>query len=82
MTEHKHAIYFPNAGGQYGDANIGYPEGSGIEKTWCAGMCKTAYAGDGFAHNNMPPYLAVYMLERVHQNQVSGYNEDVYFLYG
>ena len=41
-----------------------------------------ASAGDGFSHNNMPPYLAVYMWERVHQNQVSGYNEDVYFLYG
>ena len=43
----------------------------------------TGEAGGGAAHNNMPPYLAVYMWERVNRDQASGhYNEDVYFIYG
>lgn len=65
MPTHRHSIYYPNAGGPYGDANISYPEGSGVKKTWQAEMCKTEIAGDGVAHNNMPPYLAVYMWRRV-----------------
>lgn len=65
MPEHRHSIYYPNAGGPYGDAAISYPEGSGINKTWQAEMCKTESAGGSAAHNNMPPYLAVYMWRRV-----------------
>lgn len=82
MPTHRHSICYPNAGGPYGDANLSYPEGSGVKKTWQAEMCKTEIAGDGVAHNNMPPYMAVYMWERVYKDQVSGYGEDVYFLYG
>lgn len=64
MPEHNHIIYFPNAGGPYGHANIGYPENSGTKMTWCAEMCKTASTGGGAAHNNMPPYLSVYIWKR------------------
>lgn len=64
MPEHNHTIYYPNAGGPYGNANIGYPEASGTNMTWCAEMCKTAPTGGGAAHNNMPPYLSVYIWKR------------------
>lgn len=65
MPTHRHSIYYPNAGGPYGDAAISYPEGSGINKTWQAEMCKTEIAGDSVAHNNMPPYLSVNMWKRI-----------------
>lgn len=43
----------------------------------------TGEVGGGAAHNNMPPYLAVYMWERINRNQASDhYDEDVYFIYG
>lgn len=64
MPGHNHTIYYPNAGGPYCKANIGYPEDSGINMTWCAEMCKTAATGGGAAHNNMPPYLSVYIWKR------------------
>lgn len=81
IPEHQHIIWYPNAGGEQ-SAAIGYPE-AGSKNTWYAEASKTSSAGGGQAHNNMPPYLAVYMWERVYQTQAGGsYNEDVYFLYG
>lgn len=65
MPEHRHSIYYPNSGGPYGDAAISYPEGSDTDKTWEAEMCKTQSAGGSAAHNNMPPYLVVYMWRRL-----------------
>ena len=64
MPGHNHIIYYPNAGGPYGNANICYPGDSGTNMTWCAEMCKTAPTGGGAAHNNMPPYLSVYIWKR------------------
>lgn len=64
IPAHRHMITYPNAGGPYGDAAIGYPESSNTKKTWMAEMCKTESVGGGTAHNNMPPYLAVYVWKR------------------
>lgn len=64
IPAHRHKITYPNAGGPYGDADIGYPESSNTTKTWMAEMCKTESVGGGTAHNNMPPYLAVYVWKR------------------
>lgn len=64
IPAHRHKITYPNAGGPYGDAAIGYPASSNTTKTWMAEMCKTESVGGGTAHNNMPPYLAVYMWKR------------------
>lgn len=81
IPNHQHVLWYPNDGGEQ-SAAIGYPE-AGSKKTWYAEASKTGGAGGGQAHNNMPPYLAVYMWERVYQTQAGGnYNEDVYFLYG
>lgn len=64
MPNHKHRISYPNAGGPE-EAAIGYPADSNTNKSWGAEMCKTQSAGESAAHNNMPPYLAVYVWERV-----------------
>lgn len=64
MPNHKHSISYPNAAGPE-EAAIGYPADSDTNKSWGAEMCKTQSAGNSVAHNNMPPYLAVYIWKRV-----------------
>lgn len=63
MPKHNHIIYAPNAGGPDEGAALGFPE-VGSSNTWWAVACMTGQTGDNEAHNNMPPYLSVYIWKR------------------
>lgn len=63
MPKHNHIIYAPNAGGPDKGAALGFPE-VGSSNTWWAAACMTEKTGDNEAHNNMPPYLSVYIWKR------------------
>lgn len=62
MPKHSHSIFYPNVGGSAGAA-IGYPT-TGSKNTWWAEASKVSETGGGEAHNNMPPYLVVYVWQR------------------
>lgn len=76
IPSHYHDEYLGNDGGSdsapsgySGWPNIAYTS----NKTWWATGSKTSTAGGDGAHNNMPPYLAVYMWRRVtHQEYEAG----------
>lgn len=76
IPSHYHDEYLGNDGGPdsapsgySGWPNIAYAS----KKTWWATGSKTSGAGGDGAHNNMPPYLAVYMWRRVtHQEYEAG----------
>lgn len=76
IPSHYHDEYLGNDGGSdsapsgySGWPNIAYTS----NKTWWATGSKTSAAGGDGAHNNMPPYLAVYMWRRVtHQEYEAG----------
>lgn len=76
IPNHYHDEYLGNDGGAdsapsgySGWPNIAYTS----NKTWWATGSKTSAAGGDGAHNNMPPYLAVYMWRRVtHQEYEAG----------
>lgn len=68
IPAHYHDEYVGNDGGDgsvpegyYGFTSIAYTS----KNTYWAKGSKTSSAGGGQAHNNMPPYLSVYMWERV-----------------
>lgn len=63
MPKHNHIIYAPNAGGPDKGAALGFPE-VGSPNTWWAAACMTEQTGDNEGHNNMPPYLSVYIWKR------------------
>lgn len=76
IPSHYHDEYVGNDGGS-DSAPSGYSGWPNIayisNKTWWVTGSKTSAAGGDGAHNNMPPYLAVYMWRRVtHQEYEAG----------
>lgn len=76
IPNHYHDEYLGNDGGS-DSAPSGYSGWPSVaytsNKTWWVTGSKTSAAGGDGAHNNMPPYLAVYMWRRVtHQEYEVG----------
>lgn len=63
MPSHNHAVYTPNDGAADHSAPGNYPDGTS-DSTYYAVGSYTSSVGNGGAHNNMPPYLSVYVWKR------------------
>lgn len=63
IPSHNHAIFYPNASAGNDYAPIGYPN-TGSKSTYWAVGSYTGDVGESASHNNMPPYLAVYVWKR------------------
>lgn len=61
IPAHNHNVHFSYGTGPYNS----FCQGSGNKDEWGASTNTIANTGGGQAHNNMPPYLVVYMWKRV-----------------
>lgn len=64
MPSHNHAINASYSNPGSSSSNNGKLLAGDNNNGWLWNHATTSYSGDGAAHNNMPPYLAVYMWQR------------------
>ena len=66
MPSHNHGIYSGYGDGSNNTDAYRYQFWASAAQGWHeSGQLATSYRGSGQAHNNMPPYLAVYIWKRV-----------------